>query len=270
MSTFLPKVSLTLATLSLLTACGMETTANYRTPTFDTQLDAKAVKPNAVLINFTLPDRTSQPEYKSLSGYYYRLVGEGAACPTGEVIEEVGTWEDANNEVKFQVNGKCNYAVTVRYGVIGAASGLALGSTINWTDDIKPIIQSNCASCHENYLDYATVVQEADDIIRQIEAGTMPKIAPLAVADVAKFLGWKDGGFEQKTAVVLPSEKEKALSEVYYENNRNDYLMSYEIISRSTYELRRSLWIQPDGEKAGLSVKEVSTWAPKTSQSTTP
>lgn len=226
-------------------------------------LEAVAEKPNPVLVSFTLPDRTARPEYAGINGYYFKLLGEGADCPSGELIEEVGTWDDANREMKFKVNGKCSYSVTMRLGVYQESTALALQGPISFQNDIKPIMESQCVSCHETYIDYNEVKANGEMILREIEAKTMPMAAPLSDADIAKFLAWKDNGYTEKSVVALPSEKEKQLTKIYYQNNKNDYLMAYEMLSRVTIELRRSLWIQADGEAAGLTAKEIATYDQK-------
>lgn len=243
----------------LYTGCGSDKAENYRSKGPGNALEAIAEKPNPVVINFTLPDRSKDPSLASVSGYYFKLLGEGTDCPAGELIEEVGTWDDANREVKFKVNGKCNYAVTMKLGVYQTPA-LALMGAISFEGDIRPILESQCVSCHETYVDYAEVVANGEMILREIEAKTMPQTAPLSDADIAKFLAWKDGGYTEKAVVAQPSEKEKQLSAVYYQNNKNDYLMAYDLLSRSTYELRRSLWVQPEGQAAGMTLKEISTY----------
>ena len=243
----------------LLLGCGTDKSADYRSPKLIKTLEAVAEKPNAVVINFTLPDRSVEPSLSALNGYYLRLVGEGPACPVGEIIEEVASWEDANREVHFKVNGKCTYAVTLRLGTYQPPM-LALGAGLNFDEDIRPIIETNCVSCHETYASYVEVVQNGEMILKEIEAKTMPQIAPLSDADIAKFLAWKDGGYLEKSTTPLKSAKEIQLTSIYYQNNHNDFLMAYELLSRSTYELRRSLWLQPEGKAAGMVLKEISTF----------
>ena len=243
----------------LLASCGSEKSADYRSPKLANTLEAISEKPNEVVVRFTLPDRSQDASLKAVTGYYLRLIGEGSNCPPGEMIEEVGTWDDANRVVNLKVNGKCTYGVTMRLGVYQGPA-LARTGPINYEEHIKPMLELNCISCHETFASYSEVVQNGEMIIQQVEAKTMPQLAPLSDADIAMFLAWKDGAFLETSSVGLPSAKEQLLSSVYYQNNHNDFLMAYEMLSRSTYELRRSLWIQPAGIAAGLLVKEISTY----------
>ncbi|RZA20001.1 MAG: hypothetical protein EOP10_18780 [Proteobacteria bacterium] len=243
----------------LLIGCGGDKVADYRTAKASNTLEAVAEKPNAVLVNFKLPDRSKDPTLSQVNGYYFRLVGEGSDCPAGELIEDVGAFDDQKREFEFKVNGKCTYVVVMKLGVYQAPA-LTLTSTLNYETDIKPLIESNCVSCHETYASYTELVENGEMILREVESKAMPKTAPLSDADIAKFLAWKDGGYIEKSTTPPPTAKELLLTSVYYQNNRNDYLMAYELLTRLSFELRRSLWIQPAAVEAGLTVKELSTF----------
>ncbi|MES2745279.1 MAG: hypothetical protein V4655_07620 [Bdellovibrionota bacterium] len=243
----------------LLIGCGGDKVADYRSAKASNTLEAVAEKPNAVLLNFRLPDRGKDPSLSGVSGYYYRLVGEGSECPAGELIEDVGAYDDQKREFEFKVNGKCSYAVVMKLGVYKAPE-LALTSVINYENDIKPLIEKNCVSCHETYASYTELVENGEMILREVESKAMPKIAPLSDVDIAKFLAWKDGGYVEKSTTPPPTAKELLITSVYYQNNRNDRMMDYELATRVSFELRRSLWIQPAAVEAGLTVKELSTF----------
>lgn len=239
----------------MLSACGTENKANYRKGTIGAPVEAEAVvdKLARVPVNFKLPNRKFDPAAGALTGYYYRLKGSGEACPTTENKEEVGAYVD-DKEFILKLANVCDYTVTIKLGVLAAP---ALTATLNFSNNIKSILQSNCVSCHETYGDYAEVKAKGALIVSRVEAGTMPQAGALSDDDIAKFLAWKDGGYLEKDPSPAPSEKESGLSAIYYRNNNNDSLKGVELKSRSQYELRRSLWLQAEGQSHGLKVNEL-------------
>jgi hypothetical protein len=248
-----------LAVWLLLAGCGDDKVADYRSAKIAKTLEAVVGKPNPVHLNLTLPDRSKDATLTQVTGYYLRLLGEGNECPKGEMIEMVGGYDDQSRELRFDVNGKCSYAVLLKLGSYHAPT-LALARSINYESDIKPIVEAHCLSCHDSYASYQELAANGELIVREVESKAMPKAVPLGDDDIAKFLAWKDGGYVEKSSDPLPTVKEQMMSEVYYQNNHNDYLMAYELLGRENYELRRSLWLQPAGEAAGLTLKELLTF----------
>ncbi|MFN7142771.1 MAG: hypothetical protein ACK4YP_03275, partial [Myxococcota bacterium] len=76
----------------------------------------------------------------------------------------------------------------------------ALGD-VTWTEHVGPLAQQHCAVCHAG--DTATLLDDAatwqarvDDILAQVEAGSMPLSAdPLPDGEIALIRAWRDGGF---------------------------------------------------------------------------
>lgn len=254
----LAKLPITVSSLSLalslgLSACGSENKANYRKGLIGGDAEAVVNDVPRVPVNFKLPSRSADPAATALSAYYYRLEGSGAACPAGEIKEEVGAYVD-DQEFLLRLASVCDYKVTIK---LGALAGPALSGSLNYQDDIKTIIADHCLSCHETYSDYAELAAKGDLIVSRVETGSMPQNGALSDEEIAKFLAWKDGGYLEKNPDPAPTEKEQGLSAVYYRNNNNDILKGIELKSRTQYELRRSLWLQPEGLALGLSVKEL-------------
>jgi len=251
-----------LALLSLtigLLACGSENKATYRRAALLGSGADAASNVKRTPVNFKLPSRGDDPAMTAaLTGYYYRLQGEGPECPPGEVKEEVGAYEDDKLFI-MKLAGVCDYSVTMKFGVLGpqaAATPLALNAKLNYEDTVKGLLATNCVSCHETYGDYNEVVANGDIIMARIESGSMPPTAPLNDLDIAQMLAWKDGGYVEKDETPKPTELENGLSAVYYRNNDNDFLRGVELKTRSQYELRRSLWLQEEGHQKGLKVNE--------------
>jgi hypothetical protein len=133
-----------------------------------------------------------------------------------------------------------------------------LAHSVTFTDDIKPLLDANCVSCHPSYADYAGFKNDAAQAILDIENGSMPQAGPLADSDIATFLAWQDGGYHEADEAPPESDEAQKLGNIFYRNNDNDVLESYELLGRTYYELTRTLWIQPEGQAQGLTTKHVS------------
>ncbi|MBC7659379.1 MAG: hypothetical protein H7249_06695 [Chitinophagaceae bacterium] len=268
MIAFYPRIFIGLSLSAALMACGANT-ANYRSPGLvagaSSEADAK-VEATRANVAFLIPDRADAPDSEpTMNGYYYGFKGTGTNCPANELFEELGSYVDTK-PVTVRLSSLCTYSVTMKLGVLapGATLGLAAPAAaaipISFDGQIKDIVAKNCVSCHEGYANYKELVSHGDIIIQRLEAGTMPQAAPLPDSEIAVFLAWKDAGYLEKDPTPLPTAKESGLETVYYKNNNNDLLMDYELLGRSKTEIRRSLWLQPDGVKLGLKVDELKNY----------
>jgi hypothetical protein len=243
-------------------ACGSVEEQNLRKVAHGA-LDAQPAR--RVDFSFMLPSRSTLGLDQSIlqermTGYSWRIEGQGERCTDDKVHESFGPYEDARTYA-MQLLDNCNYLVKIMVGELSAQPALGLTATINYNDHIKPVIQQQCVSCHADYNDFSVIQQHASSIITHVENETMPPNVPLDGATIAMFLAWGDDGFQESNPnppVITPADT--ALNKVFYRNNANDFIMSYELMGRTTYELRRSLWIQPDGEALGLENQQIYTF----------
>ncbi len=257
---YFPWIALYLAAV----ACGGEIRSDKR-QLKGVSLDVRAAKP--VAFEFAIPDRSKLAAEVSdinetLTGYYYSVRGEGKSCPSSELHEGAGLYDDGR-VIAFDLIGACNYLLTIKLGqFVEPAPTAALTQTvINFQDHIQPIIKTNCVSCHPAYDSYAGVKDAARSMVLAVEDEVMPPTAPLGGSDIALFLAWADGGYlENDPAPHIPSAAEKSIDKVYYRNNNNDFIQSYELLGRTKYELQRALWLQSDGEARGLQTKQLFTF----------
>jgi len=229
-------------------------------------LDAVVVQP--VKFSFSLPSRTNlgldaSVLQQKMNGYAWRIVGQGERCADSKVHESYGPYEDARTYA-MELSATCNYLVKIMVGALNTSASpaaLNLTTTINYESHIKPVIQQSCVSCHAGYQDFSGVQKNARSIVSHIENETMPPAAPLDGSIVALFLAWADDGYQQSDPnPSIPTATDEALSEVYYRNNSNDMINNYELLGRTSYELRRSLWIQPAGEALDLANEQIYTF----------
>jgi hypothetical protein len=226
-------------------------------------LDALPSQP--VDFSFSLPSRSnlgldSSILKEKMTGFAWRIEGQGERCTDSKVHESYGPYEDARTYA-MQLSANCNYLVKIMVGVLAPEPALNLTATINYDQHIKPVIQKECTSCHPDYTDFSVIEKNASSIVAHVENETMPPNSPLDGGTIALFLAWGDDGFKQSDPNPTPvTPSDEALSEVFYRNNNNDFIMSYELMGRTTFELRRSLWIQPAGEALGLSSQEIYTF----------
>ncbi|WP_141733003.1 hypothetical protein [Oligoflexus tunisiensis] len=250
------------ASVVLSTACGSVEEQNLRKVAHGA-LDAQPAR--LIDFSFMLPSRSNLGLDQSIlqermTGYAWRIEGQGERCTDEKVHESFGPYEDARTYA-MQLLDNCNYLVKIMVGELAPQTALNLTATINYDEHIKPVIQKECVSCHADYTDFAVIQANASSIVAHIENETMPPNSPLDGATIAMFLAWGDDGFQEKNPnppQLTPADT--ALSAVYYRNNTNDFIMSYELMGRTTYELRRSLWIQPDGEALGLDNQQIYTF----------
>ncbi|HYX36465.1 MAG TPA: hypothetical protein VE954_25440 [Oligoflexus sp.] len=268
--TFIPLVTLS-TSIVLGLACGSVEQQNLR-KVAQGALDAVPAK--LVDFSFSLPSRsnlgldTSVLQQK-MTGYAWRVEGQGDHCTDTKVHESFGPYEDARTYA-MQLSDNCNYLVKIMVGELAPQTALNLTATINYDEHIKPVIQKECVSCHAEYTDFSEIEKDASSIVAHIENETMPPNAPLDGATIALFLAWSDDGFKQSNPNPTPiTPADTALSSVFYRNNTNDFIMSYELMGRTTYELRRSLWIQPAGDALGLENQQIYTFR-VTTPATTP
>lgn len=248
--------------LGLCLACG-SAEQSYR-KVAENSLDAKPIQP--VEFSFSLPARSnlgldSNVLLQKMTGYAFRIEGQGEQCRDTNVHESYGAYEDSRT-FAMELSGTCNYLVNVMVGELAPAkSELQLTATINYNDHIKPVIAQQCVSCHADYKDFSVVAANARSIISYVENESMPPKMPLDGSTIALFLAWGDEGYlESDPNPKVETAADTALKSVFYRNNTNDYIMSYELLGRSIFELRRSLWIQPDGEALGLANEQIYTF----------
>ncbi len=260
--TLLPLVTLS-ASVVLGMGCGTAVEEQNLRKVAQGALDALPAQP--VDFSFSLPSRSSlgldsATLKEKMTGYAWRIEGQGERCTDAKVHESYGPYEDARTYA-MQLSGNCNYLVKIMVGELTGPAALKLTATINYETHIKPVIQKECVSCHADYTDYSTIEKNASSIVAHVENETMPPEAPLDGATIALFLAWSDDGFKQNDTNPTPvTASDEALQNVFYRNNNNDLIMAYELMGRSTYELRRTLWIQPAGEALGLTNQEIYTF----------
>lgn len=254
----------------VLMACGGETRSDKRQEK-GISLDVLAYKP--VKFEFMLPDRSTlvseSPDITAkLTGFFYKIQGEGEACPESEVHEDAGSYDDGRL-ISLNVISACNYLVTIKIGNFQAPATAALtATTVNYQEHIQGLVQQNCVSCHASYASYAGVKDAAKAMVMAVENESMPPTAPLAGSEIALFLAWADSGFlENNPTASLPSPQEQSLNKVYYRNDNYDYIQSYELLGRTRYELQRSLWLQAEGQAEGLQTKQLYTFYGASSES---
>jgi hypothetical protein len=259
--TLLPLVTLS-TSVALGLACGSAELQNYRKVP-QGSLDATPAQP--VDFYFSLPSRsnlgldTSVLQQK-MTGFAWRIEGQGDKCTDTKVHESFGPYEDARTYA-MQLSATCNYLIKIMVGELAPTPALSLTATINYDEHIKPVIQQQCVSCHADFSDFSAIEKNATSIVAHVENETMPPNAPLDGATIALFLAWGDDGFKQSNPDPTPvTPADSALSAVFYRNNTNDFIKSYELMGRTTYELRRSLWIQPAGEALGLDNQQIYTF----------
>lgn len=117
-----------------------------------------------------------------------------------------GTWSATIDAAAWAGEGtRALTAEAVYAGGQVASSGVrftvgALGD-VTWSEHVGPLQAARCAVCHAG--DTATVLDDAatwqarvDDILAQVEAGSMPLSAdPLTDGEIALIRAWRDGGF---------------------------------------------------------------------------
>jgi hypothetical protein len=253
-------------------ACGTSVEEQNLRKVAQGALDALPSQP--VDFSFSLPSRVNLGLDAALlnekmTGYAWRIEGQGERCTDSKVHESFGPYEDARTYA-MQLSANCNYLVKIMVGELPPQPALNLTATINYEQHIKPVIQKECVSCHAEYSDFSVIEKNASSIVAHVENETMPPNSPLDGATIAMFLAWGDDGFKENDPNPTPvTAADEALSAVYYRNNNNDMIMSYELMGRTTFELRRSLWIQPAGEALGLQNSEIYTFRVATPSSNT-
>jgi uncharacterized membrane protein len=66
--------------------------------------------------------------------------------------------------------------------------------TKSYANDVKPLIQSYCVSCHSSYGTYSGAKASASSIRSSIVGGTMPKGTTLSDAQKNNIVCWIDAG----------------------------------------------------------------------------
>ncbi len=246
--------------VSMAYGCGKEAAKSYRN---GSENSFKGIISLPVLFSFSLPPRNSfkldeATQLSRINGYAWRVDGQGKNCQDSIAHESFGSYEDGK-KFSFNISGTCSYFVTVMLGEL-ASTKLSLTDRITYIQQVQPIMDQQCVSCHTEFSSFAGVRAQAKNIVASIEAGTMPPSGALADEKIALFLAWADAGFAEKDLKEQePNVVNSALSEVFYRNNYNDRITDYELLGRTSYELRRSLWIQPAAEALGLQTTQVFT-----------
>lgn len=255
---------LTLLSSCVLIGCGQGIERSDRRQTKGASLDAVPAAP--VTFTFALPDRKQLRLENGaidslITGYYYRIQGEGKNCPAEEVHEKAGPYDDGML-INVTVISSCNYLITIELGeYLGESPTIGLKATkINFQDQIQALLSERCASCHPSYTDYAAASAAGRAIVLATESESMPPNAPLPGSEIAMLLSWADHGYLEKDPAAELSPVAQTLGRVFYRNNNNDYLQNYELFGRSNYELRRSLWLQAAGQSAGIRTSQLYTF----------
>jgi hypothetical protein len=68
------------------------------------------------------------------------------------------------------------------------------GVAKSFTKNVKPVIQSACSGCHQNYNTYAQVSASKSSIRSVIVSGQMPKDGSLSSAQKDAIVCWIDNG----------------------------------------------------------------------------
>jgi uncharacterized membrane protein len=66
--------------------------------------------------------------------------------------------------------------------------------TKSFANDVSPLIQGNCVSCHSNYSTYTQIKASAASIRSSIVGGSMPKGNSLTEAQKNNIVCWIDAG----------------------------------------------------------------------------
>lgn len=255
----------TLLSSLLAMACGQEITRIDQRHTKGASLDAVPMAP--VNFTFALPDRfTLRQEMASIdtliTGYYYRIQGEGKNCPEGELHEKAGPYDDGML-INITVYNTCNYLINIQLGEYSDPNAnLGIKATnINFQEHIKGLLTERCASCHPSYSDYTAAKDAGRAIVLAAEGETMPPNQPLPGSEIALLLSWADHGFPEKDPLAeTVGPVAKSMGRIFYRNNNNDYLQQYELFGRTNFELRRALWLQPDGQNLGIRTSQLYTF----------
>lgn len=77
-------------------------------------------------------------------------------------------------------------------------------TTVTWANDIKPIINTSCASCHGagspkgDFTTFANAQNHLDHLVDEVVGGSMPPSKPLSEDKKQLFQKWKDANFPEK------------------------------------------------------------------------
>ena len=66
--------------------------------------------------------------------------------------------------------------------------------TKSYINDVAPLIQSNCVSCHNTYVNYSALKTSATSIRNSIVNGSMPKSSSLTEDQKNNIVCWIDAG----------------------------------------------------------------------------
>ncbi len=66
--------------------------------------------------------------------------------------------------------------------------------TKSYLNDVAPLIQSNCVSCHNTYVNYSALKTSATSIRNSIVNGSMPKNSSLTEDQKNNIVCWIDAG----------------------------------------------------------------------------
>lgn len=209
-----------------------------------------------------LPDRKPLLEdiesaNELLNSYYIKLSPQGESCTQTESLESSGGYED-RLKLSFQLSEDCDYLIDMLV-FENKSSALNLSSSLNFEDSISSIFQSKCVSCHTGYDQFSTIQGNLDNIVLQVENGTMPPTGSTALTDfeIATIIAWKAGGYVEKNPNPITEESPLANSlGTYYRNNFNTKISSAQIKSQNFIIYEDSLWLQAEGQAVGFQQVE--------------
>jgi len=215
-----------------------------------------------------LPDRSqlqaTNPDVIDLiNSFYLKITPEGQRCQDQKTIEILDAYRD-NEAIEFRTLRFCDYRLEFMVGhtdpkkIANSGAQKQLNSAVNYVDNIQPILQEHCLSCHPNYLSYRELMPYFAELVFQVENNLMPPTQPLAQADIARFLVWQANDFAETNPQDPDADSLLAnISQVYYRNNLNTVVFEYMLLNRNYFAYEDSLWLQPDGEAIGIQTLEL-------------
>lgn len=249
----------------VLTACDEDEVDQRRlTKRYSSDLEVQA----GPEMRIYLPDRsevqTKDPETLALiNSVYLKITPAGLRCQDQNTLEILDAYRD-NEAIVFSTQKFCDYQVELFIGQTDPKkldqqeNQKQITSIVNYTDDIKPIIQKHCLSCHPNYLSYEGLTSQFDELVFQVENQLMPPSEPLDTISIARFLAWQANDYAATNPQLPEADSRLAnISKIYYRNNLNTIVFEYMLLNINHFIYEDSLWLQADGEAEGIETIEL-------------
>jgi hypothetical protein len=197
-----------------------------------------------------------------IDSYYLRLEPQGEWCQDERHIEILEPFE-ADKKLTFTSYRQCDYGLELLVGKQSTASTSQALSSVNYEDDIAPLVAEACVSCHPDYETLDTISAQQEDIVFQVENQLMPPNSSLSTEDVATFLAWRANGFPQSDPTAPAPDSTRAQITVFYRNNLNTVIQEYMLLNVPFFVYEDSLWLQESGELEGFETIEWPMTAPE-------